>query len=437
MSMARVYGAVQGSEQADDVKEKGAQLRWEFTVMSWTFGINHATVTTPIIYASSVLTSVNGQASNAMLYGTTLICSLLVASLVFGTLGAKRGLSLAMALYAVYVTMFAASAGMCTKVDTASGACLESTSLQLPTTLIGSFIGGIGAGVLWISQGAFFTSICERVAKAEQKDSSTITSELAGSFAVVFLAAEALARASATLLVEYAGMSYPALFYSMAGMAVAATVTFMALASDADQAPPPGSLCEKTMSAVRLWNDPNIWLLQFTNLTFGFAAAWLAGYVNREILSQALSSGFIGIAGALQSGLSSILAAYLGKLAIQFGKTSIIALGSITSLLLGVLSKVGSPETWGWGVLVFYLFQSVTRAVYESTNKAVFADFFPGEKSVGAFANFFVFSTGSSTVAYIFGATGLEALELDSLLLCALLTVPAFYLASASKISSD
>ena len=67
-------------------------------MMSWTLAINHATVTTPILYASSVLTNSNGQAGNAMLYGATLICSLFFSTLIFGVAGAKRGLSLAMGL---------------------------------------------------------------------------------------------------------------------------------------------------------------------------------------------------------------------------------------------------------------------------------------------------------------------------------------------------
>ena len=37
--------------------------------------------------------------------------------------------------------------------------------------------------------------------------------------------------------------------------------------------------------------------LQCTNLTFGFAAAWLGGYVGRNILTETLSSEFIGFAG--------------------------------------------------------------------------------------------------------------------------------------------
>eukprot|EP00931_Biecheleriopsis_adriatica_P038442 TRINITY_DN22020_c0_g1_i1.p1 TRINITY_DN22020_c0_g1~~TRINITY_DN22020_c0_g1_i1.p1 ORF type:complete len:462 (-),score=67.41 TRINITY_DN22020_c0_g1_i1:94-1278(-) len=389
-------------------------------------------VTTPVSYASSVLTNEAGQASNAMLNGATLVCSLFFASLIFGELGAKRGLSLALGLQSIYVILFATSAGMCTEMDEAHADCIRSTAQQLPTALIGSLIGGIGAGVMWTSQGAFFSLTCAHVAKAEQKELRTITSELSGYFAVVFLAAEALARASATLMCQYLRWSYPAVFYLMAGVAAAAMVAFMALASGAHQETPPGSVCDKTLDAVRLWKHPNIWLLQFTNLTFGFAAAWLNGYVNRNVLSTALSSGFIGIAGALQSGLSSLLAGCFGMLSTRFGKMAILALGSVSSLSLAVLSKFGHPQQWGWGVLIFYLFQGIARAVYESTNKSIFADFFPGEKRVGAFANVFVFSTGASTVAFFFGATGHNNLELYSLMLCAVLTVPAFSLASAS-----
>ena len=45
---------------------------------------------------------------------------------------------------------------------------------------------------------------------------------------------------------------------------------------------------------------------------FGFAAAWLGGYVGRKILTQALSSEFIGFAGAMLSALASALSLALG-----------------------------------------------------------------------------------------------------------------------------
>ena len=89
---------------------------------------------------------------------------------------------------------------------------------------------------------------------------------------------------------------------------------------------------------------------------------------------------------------------------------------------------------------------------YESTNKAIFADFFPGEQSAGAFANVFVFGTMASTVAFTLGASSKETWkniltsrrtliglvsfrpqdieELYLLLIFALLTVPCYIVAS-------
>ena len=42
---------------------------------------------------------------------------------------------------------------------------------------------------------------------------------------------------------------------------------------------------------------------------------------------------------------------------------------------------LSNPEPWFFSCLheVFYVFMGIGRAVYESTNKAIFADFFPGE----------------------------------------------------------
>jgi len=68
----------------------------------------------------------------------------------------------------------------------------------------------------------------------------------------------------------------------------------------------------------------------------------------------------------------------------------------------------------------------IGRAVYESTNKAIIADFFPGEKSPGAFANVFVFGTSASCGAFILGALNNTLPELYFLVIFAGLTVPCY-----------
>ena len=84
---------------AKALQAPACEARREFAIMSSTVALNHATVTVPLLYASSVLTNEGGQAGNAMLYGACLLCSLGIATWVFGQLGGKRGLALAMGLY--------------------------------------------------------------------------------------------------------------------------------------------------------------------------------------------------------------------------------------------------------------------------------------------------------------------------------------------------
>lgn len=418
--------------------------RQEFHIMSWTVAINHATVTTPILYASSVLTNENGQAGNAMLYGSKLICSLFFSTLIFGVVGPKKGLTLSMGLYSVYVLLFAVAAQLCDRRNESNGACVVGNTYQLPVNLAGALIGGIGAGVLWTCQGAFFTNCCQRVAQAEHRCTSQITAELAGTFALIFLAAEAVVRASATILAKNAHLEYPIVFHIFGAVALVSTLAFQIMASSgeapattATAATAAAGACSKAFSAVRQWKDPKTWFLQCTNLTFGFAAAWLGGYVGRHIFTETLSSEFIGFAGAMLSALASVLSLGFGVVAKKLGKGPVLALGALAFLCLALLSRFGHPKTWGWGVLVFYVLMGIGRAVYESTNKAIFADFFPGEKSAGAFANVFVVGTNASTLAFAFGASNQDTEELVLLITFAVLTVPGYLLASLMKRRED
>jgi hypothetical protein len=58
-----------------------------------------------------------------------------------------------------------------------------------------------------------------------------------------------------------------------------------------------------------------------------------------------------------------------------------------TSVSLSVLFFSNQElEAMGWGLAYLYVLQGIGRLVFESTNKAVFADFFPKDE-VSAFAN--------------------------------------------------
>jgi len=400
--------------------------------MSIAFAVNHAAVTTPILYASSVLTSTAGLSGNAVLYGATLVVSLLFANPLFSLLGSNIGLSVSMVCYAAYVFLFSVAAAACVQTD-AHGVCTEGSLVQFPAAIVGATIGGCGAGLLWTCQGAIFASSAQRLAEAEHKGMGATTAELAKTFGAIFLGFEAGVRLLTTVLREYAKLSYSDIFYMYSSLALLSALAFMATATNLQSgaAVLNAELFSKILAAGKLWRDPKFWLLQFTNITFGLAAAWLAGYVGENILSKAVSSGVIGFASALTSALAAVLCQVLGTVSQTTGKGPILMLGAVCFALLGALSKVGDPTEWGWGALVFYACMGVGRAVYESTNRAIFAEYFPGpDRSPGVFANVMVFTTGATSVAFVLDATGRAGVELHLLLLCAALTSPGFLLAA-------
>jgi len=310
--------------------------------------------------------------------------------------------------------------------------CTMGYMVQLPIAVVGAVVGGCGAGLLWTCQGAFFASSAQRLAEAEGKGMGAMTAELAKIFGAILLGFEAGVRLLVTILREYAKLSYSDIFYLYSALALSSALAFMALATNLQNGAAVSSaeLFTKMRAAGRLWRDPKLWLLQSTNITFGFAAAWLAGYVGENILSKALSSSFIGFGGALTSAIAAVLCQALGSVSQTTGKGPVLLLGAVCFALLGALSKCGDPTEWGWGALVFYVCMGVGRAVYESTNKAIFAEYFPGpDKSPGVFANVMVFSTGAASAAFILEATGNTGVELCILLIFATLTFPGFLLA--------
>merc|ERR1712194_298975 len=72
--------------------------------------------------------------------------------------------------------------------------------------------------------------------------------------------------------------------------------------------------------------------------------------------------------------------------------------------IAAVFAKIcGAGAVW-LNSKVPYVLQGCGRAVYESTNRGIFADFFPGEKANGAFANQMLQSTLSFTLCFFFSA---------------------------------
>lgn len=446
-------------ELVSDVTED--ELRSLLLLMSVAVGINHAAVTTPIGYASTVLEPKIGDYANAILFGTSICYSLFGAPLTMMCLGPKRGLILGMSAYTAYVFCFAAACMACRVQVFSEEQCEVGGPVQWGWATVGSLLGGIGAGLLWPCQGALFAHLSQamssiradvsqtRGAEALQDAAARDTSELSSTFAVIFLSFEFVQKALFSML-QSLGMPAYLVFEIYGGLALLATLMFAtyfrirsmvflvrqvsySFEDGRDQKIP---LSTDLVDVLKLWLDPKLPLLMFTNLTFGLSAAWVNGYVNATFLAEAVSSKhLIGALGALTAVVAAICSKACGVLASKYGKTPVIFFGAGCFFLIGALSQITwphgkGPGGWGLGILLFYLLQGCGRGVYESTNKGLFADFFPGERAIPAFTNVMVQSSLSAAISFMLLDANQIQLSLYGLLLCAALTFPCLVIAT-------
>jgi hypothetical protein len=406
--------------------------------MCLAFGVNHATVTTPIGYASSLLGNTIGNVCNALLYGFCMLSALFLGPIVGSFRGPKMGLLFGMSCYVIYVLCFAIS------LFFDQGSAGQST-----VAILGAIIGGVGAGTLWTAQGAFFSNTCQHLAEALGEEPASMTNKLASTFAIWYLSLEMGFKAFFTALTQFGGMSNGTGFAIYAVLAFLATVA-IALGNDAPptQTPTRAGFCAKALGAVSMWTDPKIWLISGSNIAFGFSAAYVAGYINANWLKTAstkatgdeqLAQNLIGFLGALICLIATVSSKVFQCINARLGsKIPVVAVGSLCFIAIGVLSFIKAPHGegpggWGWGIVVFYLLQGMARGVYESTNKGVFADFYSGPTAPGAFANAMLQNTASSTIGFLMGVAKADAYEAYPLLIFAALTVPMLVFAAQLK----
>lgn len=454
LSAESAVGYSDAEAEAASCKGREAQLlRRRFLLLAVTFGITHGAVTTPIGYASSVLQREIGDWSNGLLYGVTMVTSLLLAPCLGDALGPKWGLVLGMLGYSAYAACFAAASEACSERWPAADVCAVGGATQWAWAVAGSVLGGLGAGLLWPCQGVAFARMAEGLAEASGAGGArgargargaggaaaaagAATAELSSVFAACYLVLECVAKAMFTILQSYLNMKASAIIFLYSGLALASTFV---LACSADvwsrrDRIPRTKHCSSACAAVRLWADPKLSLLMLTNLTYGFSVAWLNGYVNPNYLVVASSDtkliGFLGAFTALVAAGSSEISGWVSA---RHGKMLVMLVGSFSFFGVGALSllveRTGGPSSWGYGILAFYVLQGLGRGVYESTNKAVFADFFAGPRAPGAFANVMMQSTLSSAASFSLQAVHVVEFNLYCLIFFSCATYPCLRLA--------
>lgn len=403
--------------------------RGNFMWMSLAFSLGHTCVTVPLALSSSLIGE-RANYGNAILQVATLVSGLILSVPACRSLGLKGALSMGVRLYSVYAIFFAIA--LCLAANGVS----EGTNAAV--FAVGSLLGGLGCGVMWTAQGSYFGRTVSVIAREEDQPRQQLTGQLAGTFAGVYLGLEFALKLAFSGL-QLAGVEgwVIGVIYAVFSIVAAIMMSFVE-DIEVEEVAKPSSLMDKAADVVRLWPNMTLWLLSPMNLLFGFSAAYMNGYFTSEYAKVEVGTRWLGLLTALTVAVGAVSSVAWRKLQETSGKYTVLVLGALSFGLIGVLSLCTNGfHGWGWWIAFAYIFQGAGRAVYESTNKAVFSDFFKGEDTESAFAN--CFAQNSVTGALCFFLDTLLAGEiLEGIIIGLAAACPFIYaLAYRQKITDE
>eukprot|EP00932_Pfiesteria_piscicida_P014329 SRR837773.26070.p1 GENE.SRR837773.26070~~SRR837773.26070.p1 ORF type:complete len:261 (-),score=65.87 SRR837773.26070:51-731(-) len=207
-------------------------------------------------------------------------------------------------------------------------------------------------------------------------DRQQATSGLSACFAVYYLLFEVVCKLASSVALRYEAPPWIIFLVclGLAGVSAGAGLGLRAVekgAAPAAAAPASSPLTGKLFKAIALWRDPVLWLLAFTNFTFGFAAAFMNGNVNATYTKVQLGREWVGYY-ATATALTGALASHLfGVLAKRFGtKGPFILIGALSFITIPILVLFAGLDSWGYWLIVPYLLQGCGRGVFESITRA-------------------------------------------------------------------
>lgn len=349
-----------------------------FICMSILFSANHGAMVSCLAFATLNLGS-TGAWELSLFHFIYAASALLGATLICKQLGSRNSMLLGMFLYASYVTLFWL-------------AVLIDRHVTL-LAVFGAVLGGVGGGLVWTAQGSYFSRSAENYAcSCDNQPVHEVTSYLAGIFAFVYLIEEVMCKMMSWLLLQETAATWSTVLAVYSIIAIASTVLMLFVHDyPVIQAELEAGIWYKTTCAWQLLTqNPKMKYLIGLNAVFGFACPFVNAYVNGEVVQQVLphdtNRRFVGLFSALSAAVAATCSLVFGQFTQHKG--TVLILGALSFMLVAVLF-LARPDLsqWTWVMLMcVYCAQGVGRATFEGALRAVFADYFPGEKE-GSYAN--------------------------------------------------
>mmetsp|Transcript_130137 Transcript_130137/g.236452 ORF Transcript_130137/g.236452 Transcript_130137/m.236452 type:complete len:433 (-) Transcript_130137:101-1399(-) len=394
------------------------KARYDFFRMAVSFSITHGCTVTLLVYATSLLHEHAGLMGNGALYVTTFISALFLATPTVQAIGLRGGLLAGVGLYAAYALFFFLSLLSGSKGP---------VGVQISLFLLGSVLGGLGAGVMWTAQGGYMTHTAAQITSLTGTPRSEVTTALATNFAVIYLVSEMITRLGYSAL-QYMGMGVEAicLLYTIVSALSTVLLLTVSAADGSEKDEKRSDPTVKLLDVVKLWPDPKLWLLAPGNITFGFSSAFINGIFISRHVTPTLGEDSVGLLSAaivLSAAVASPVFGYMGN---RWGRGCVVFIGATAFLVIPLL--VGGSGDWGFGLVLFFVLQGIGRAVYESTNRAIFSDFFQ-DAPEGAFANVTLQASISPAVCFFLSDKLQETTIFAMIIVSAVLTMVGYPLA--------
>jgi hypothetical protein len=438
-------------------------LYLNFVAMAVYFSANHGSVTSVIALASSFDATL-GSYSVGMLYACYVLTAMFAGQYIIEASSAKKVLVGSLALYAVYVASYLVA--------------VIWPGAAWPAVLFGAAVGGVGAGTLWVAQGAYFKVNASRYALATKGATSEEEASglLSSTFACCYLGLEVALKLTGSLVAKYGAESGKYTVYAIYAVVAVVCTAMMTTVLDMDPAvaaaereeaeaaerraggeatggsdgaaatasggaalppPPPLKGCDKVTAAVRLLlRNPKCALMAPTNVAFGFAGAFITSYIQGSVVSpikdgtdddesRSHHESQVLLYSSLAVGVATALAApgfgfhYLrqraGSPPVMLIGAACFAFVALQALTLANGDEDGSAALRS-SLWLLYVVYGAGRSVWESTVKAIFADFFSTEDSPAAFANI-ILQYGIASVFAFFAFPDFDATTKELLLL--------------------
>lgn len=392
-----------------------------FLLMATVFSTNHGTVTALIGLATTNLDPDTGNLQSALLYTCYTLTALFAATTIITWCGDRVAIIAGLWGYVAYTASFIVAD--------------QFPSITTSAACIGGCIGGVASGFLWTAQFSYFGKNAALYAQALQRerhgtdaspaDVDLAVSQFASWFALLYLSLEVLFK----LLQSFIGNSTGQLsagwvqgkdmiyVINTCCAAVAAACCFLIADLDIQLGQPvqlqePIGLLREVLSATKLFmKDPKMPLMCGMNCVFGFSMSYMNGYVTGIVVPFYIEngksySGYLLALSATVAGMVTLPSSF-GYFADLRSKRYLMVFAPVSfavvvglPLCLGFGNVAGSS---GWGLVVLFVLQGLGRGVWESTNKAIFLDYFAHDK-VGAGAQIIIQNGGATAVAFFLSA---------------------------------